>query len=178
MKIYTPAVLLTIAAFVLAAQFIKPAPPSKVTMATGSEAGAYHSFAQSYQRYLAAEGVQLELVQTAGSVENQQLLREGKVDLAMVQSGIPDPFGIQLIESIGSVFYEPLWVFTSADRPIGALRELDGLRMAIGGEGSGTRALAIMLLSDNGISLDSTQALGGRAAYDSLKAGKIDAAFF
>ena len=116
MKIYTPAVLLTIAAFFLAAQFIKPAPPSKVTMATGSESGAYHSFAQSYQRYLAAEGVELELIPTVGSVENQQLLREGKVDMALVQSGIPDPFGIQLIESMGSVFYEPLWVFTSASR--------------------------------------------------------------
>jgi len=177
-KIYTPAVLLTIAAFFLAAQFIKPAPPSKVTMATGSESGAYHSFAQSYQRYLAAEGVELELIPTAGSVENQQLLREGKVDMALVQSGIPDPFGIQLIESMGSVFYEPLWVFTSASRPIGALRELSGLRMAIGGEGSGTRALATMLLSDNGISLDTTQPMGGRSAYDALKEGKIDAAFF
>ena len=74
------ATLLVIAAFVLAYQFIKPAPPDRVVMATGSVDGAYHAFARRYAESLAREGIELELRPTAGSVENAQLLAAGEAD--------------------------------------------------------------------------------------------------
>ena len=50
MKIYAPAALVVIAAFVLAFQFIKPAPPKHVVMATGGPEGAYHQFGRPERR--------------------------------------------------------------------------------------------------------------------------------
>ena len=75
LQVYAPAALLVVAAFVLAFQFIKPAPPDRVVMATGGVEGAYHGFAQRYAAFLAREDIMLELRPTAGSVENLELLR-------------------------------------------------------------------------------------------------------
>jgi len=68
--IYGPASVLVIIGFVVAFQFIKPAPPDNVRMATGDAQGAYHGVAQLYQQYLQTQGIQLELINTAGSLEN------------------------------------------------------------------------------------------------------------
>ena len=46
LQVYAPAGVLVVAAFVLAYQFIKPAPPREVILAAGDPAGAYHVFAQ------------------------------------------------------------------------------------------------------------------------------------
>ena len=93
--IYGPAALLVLAAFVLAYQFIKPAPPSRVVMATGGVDGAYHAFAQRYAAFLAREGITLELRPTAGSLENLGQLRSGEAALALIQQDRlrPTPVG-------------------------------------------------------------------------------------
>ena len=63
-------------------------PPSEFTMATGREGGAYYKFGQEYQRLLAEKGYTLNLVPTAGSKENLELLEQDKVDVALVQTGL------------------------------------------------------------------------------------------
>lgn len=179
LAIYGPAALLVVAAFLLALQFIKPAPPDRVVMATGAADGAYHAFAKRYAAFLAREGIELELRQSAGSIENLALLRSGEVALALVQGGVDDSPGDSAgLESLGSVYYEPLWLFHRSDLPLRQLRGLGGHRIAIGPEGSGTRALVTRLLRENGVAenpewLD----LGGRVAVDALRAGEIDAVF-
>ncbi|MDJ0739043.1 MAG: TAXI family TRAP transporter solute-binding subunit [Gammaproteobacteria bacterium] len=184
MKIFGPAALLVIVAFVVAFQFIKPAPPDRVVMATGSPEGAYHGFARRYAAYLAREGIELELQPTAGSVENIRLLRAGEVSLALVQGGVETPTdadadGVAL-QSLGSVYYEPLWLFHRRDRTLRDLRDLDGLRVAVGPEGSGTRALVARLLRDNGLAAETANWVGegGQGAVDALLGGVVDAAFF
>ena len=182
MKIYGPAALLVIAAFVLAFQFIKPAPPSHVVMATGGVDGAYHGYARQYAAFLAREGITLELRPTAGSVENVDLLRTGEVSLALVQGGVDngdagsaDAAGLQ---SLGSVYYEPLWLFRRSDMSFRDLRDLDGYRVAVGPDGSGTRALVDRLMNDNAVG-DTTErvSIGGQDAVDALLGGSVDAAF-
>jgi len=179
LKIYGPAALLVIAAFFIAFQFIKPAPPDRVVMATGDVDGAYHHFARGYAEILAREGVTLELRPTAGSVENVELLRAGEVSLAMVQGGVEEPGSEPGLVSLGSVYYEPLWLFHRRDVDVRHLRDLRGRRLAMGPEGSGTRALASGLLRDNGLA-DSAAwlGLGGQAALRALLDGDVDAAFF
>jgi TRAP transporter TAXI family solute receptor len=179
LKIYAPAALLVLVAFVVAYQFIKPAPPSRVVMATGGVDGAYHRFAQRYAEYLAREGIALELRPTAGSVENLGLLRAGEVELALVQGGITDGLEEPALRSLGSVYYEPLWLFHRADMTVRRVGDLAGLRVAVGPEGSGTRALVSRLLQDNGLAPGALwRDLGGSAAADALRAGEVDAAFF
>ena len=88
LTIYGPAALLVVAAFILAFQFIKPAPPDHVVIATGGVDGAYYAFAKRYAEYMAREGITLEVRATKGSVENLALLSKGEVALALVQGGV------------------------------------------------------------------------------------------
>jgi TRAP transporter TAXI family solute receptor len=178
LKIYGPAALAVIVAFVIAFQFIKPAPPDRVVMATGGTDGAYHAFAQRYADFLAREGITLELRSSAGSVENLALLRQGEVSLAMVQGGVGEDDPASPLVSLGSLYYEPLWLFHREDVPFQHLSDLAARRLAIGPEGSGTRALAGRLLRDNGVDESAWVGLGGQAAVDALIGGEIDAAFF
>ncbi|MEA3117171.1 MAG: hypothetical protein QOI13_441, partial [Paraburkholderia sp.] len=84
------------------------------------------------------------------------------------------------IVSLGSVAYVPLVVFYNGSRRT-LLSEFAGKRLAIGPEGSGARALALVLLKANGIVPGGSTTLlplTGEEAARALKAGSIDAAFF
>jgi len=50
------------------------------------------------------------------------------------------------LESLGTIFYEPLWLFRRAEIGEGA-QGLRGRRLSIGSEGSGGRALALQIIS-------------------------------
>ncbi|MCG6965102.1 MAG: ABC transporter substrate-binding protein [Chromatiaceae bacterium] len=178
LMVYAPAALLVIAAFVLAFQFIKPAPPSHVVMATGAPEGAYHAFAKRYADYLAREGITLELRASAGSLENLALLRSGEASLALVQGGVDDGRAGPVLVSLGSVYYEPLWLFHRTGLTVDRLGDLADRRVAVGVQGSGTRALVGRLLQDNAVDQAGWVGIGGQAAVDALLAGQVDAAFF
>ena len=142
--ILLPALLVTALAFWFAAQFIKPAPPSEITIATGSETGAYHRFAKQYAAHLAKAGITLNLKSTAGSVENIRSLTaaDSGVDLALVQGGVANSEQAEGLVSLGRMFMEPVWVFYRAPEELDRLSALAGKTIAIGPVGSGTRQLA------------------------------------
>lgn len=175
--VFGPAAVMVVLAFVVAYQFIKPAPPDRVVMATGSAEGAYHAFALRYAEYLAREGIELELRSTAGSVENLGLLRNADVELAFVQGGVDDELDEPALTSLGSLYYEPLWLFVRRDESIQTLSDLAGRRVAVGPEGSGTRELAARLLKDNAVDERHWHTQAGSAAIEALKAGQVDAVF-
>ena len=56
LRIYAPAVALVLLAFVVAYQFVDPAPPKRIVIATGSPDGAYARFAETYRAILHADG--------------------------------------------------------------------------------------------------------------------------
>ena len=59
-------------------QFIEPAPPRTLSIATGSADGAYRFYAQRLKREMAEDGVDLVVVETDGSVDNLQRLNKGR----------------------------------------------------------------------------------------------------
>ena len=71
--IYGPAVLLACIALFITYQFVDPAPPTRITIATGGPNGAYYAFGQRYREILARDGVTLEILETNGSLENMRL---------------------------------------------------------------------------------------------------------
>ena len=100
--------------------------------------------------------------------------------MGFVQGGIASLGDVNHLMSLGSVFYVPVLVFYRAPQPIKFLSELDGKRIAIGREGSGSRVLAETLLKANGIEAGGKSKLldlEGKAAQEALVKGEVDAAF-
>ena len=177
-------ILLAGIGFAIAYQFVEPAPPKKIVISTGSESGAYYHFAQRYATILAKNGITLEVRASAGSLENLARLKNDEVQIGFVQGGVvppkedPDAEDESGLLSLGSVFYEPVWVFYRGEKNLTRLTELQGKRIAIGQEGSGVRQLAQQLLSANDIPAgDHLVPLGGLKAAEELQQGRIDAAF-
>jgi TRAP transporter TAXI family solute receptor len=181
-KTFAPAILLAITGCLVAWQFVKPAPPDTITIATGQQGGAYRLFAERYQAILAREGITLNILQTAGSVENLHLLEndKGRVDLAFIQGGTASAASAPQLVSLASLYYEPLWVFYRGPATLTRLTQLQSKRIATGKPGSGTQAVVMALLEDNQLQANTveTLSLGGEEAADALISGKADAAFF
>ena len=182
LKIFCPAILITIFGFVVAYHFVDPAPPRKILFGTGSMEGAYYTFGKKYSEYFSKEKILLEVRNTAGSAENLKLLETDSdgVDIAFIQGGMAALAKTENLVSLGSLYYEPLWIFYQNELTLKRLTDLKGLRIAIGEEGSGTKVLAMLLLELNGITEKNTQFLlyDSQKAADKLLKGEIDIAFF
>ena len=181
LKTFVPAITITLIGFLVAWQFVNPAPPHTITIATGQADGAYFLFAERYREILAEDAVTLRIRKTAGSLENLRLLEAGEVNLAFFQggSGIINAADGD-ITALGSLYYEPLWVFYRHPEVARRLTDFQGRRLTTGATGSGTRALTLALLADNRIDspAGNLQALGGKAAAQALRQDAADAGFF
>jgi TRAP transporter TAXI family solute receptor len=180
LKVYIPITLLIGAGFALAYHYVNPAPPSHLRIAAGAAGGGYDQYAQRLKAALARDGVTLDVLPTVGSLQNLTLLdapRSG-VDLAFVQGGTGNPEAMPDLRSIASLYYEPVWLFVRG-QPIDRLSSLKGKRIAMGLDGSGTRAAAAELLAASGVDGDNAVfvALGGKDAAAALKADRVDAVF-
>ncbi len=184
-----PSLALLAAGFWAAALFIRPAPPDRLILTSGYPNSAYGAFAARYRDILARYRIQLVDKPSSGAGENLQRLRDPKfeVDAGFVQSGMGNAGDADdgSLVSLGSLFYEPLWVFyrdglvRRGAPQLDRLAELRGRRIAIGSQGTGSYRLAMELLGANGIDATNTHLLetGGPKAIEALKAGEIDAIF-
>ena len=165
--------------FITATILLDLFPPKTVRMAAGAQGSAYHAIAVQYRDLLAEDGITLEIIESAGSVENMALLDAGDADAAIVQGGIPAA-GAQ-VGALGTVFLEPLLVFHPEN-----LRQADDparwadLRVAGGGAGSGTRYAIETTFAALNLPLPETTLLplGGADAVAALLSGEVDAAVF
>lgn len=181
LAVYLPAAVIAVVGFLLAYRYVGPPPPKTLTLATGAREGAYYQFGQAYAEWLAEHGIELKIVTTAGSVENLRLLEDGTagVDLAFVQGGTGSTE--KDLYSLGSLYYEPLWILHRRDLELEHLYELKDHPIALGAPDSGTRAIAEFLARENGIdpaTLPDTPGVAGRDAVAALRSGTVDAAFF
>jgi ABC-type nitrate/sulfonate/bicarbonate transport system substrate-binding protein len=176
---------------------LDPTPPKRVVLATGPEQGAYAEFGKRYAERLKDFGIDVVLRGTQGSAENLALLRDPaqKVDLAFVQGGSSAALlavdeardGVPLV-SLGSLFYEPVWLFYREDAAkrlnrggtLSHLSQLAGWRINIGAPGSGAPPLWAKLLHANRIdaaALHHSQ-LAPTPAVVAFLAGELDALLF
>src|SRR5205823_5552591 len=157
-----------------------------VILATGPENSAYEEFGKRYVEELNRYGIHVELRHSVGSRENLVWLRDGKqaVDLAFVQGGAsetirPDREQHEPVVSLGSLFFEPVWIFYRPDaiKDFSFLTQLRGKQVNIGARGSGTPGLFIRLLNANQIDREElTRSLvTDQEAVIGLLEGKLDA---
>lgn len=148
-----PFIVLAVTLLTLAYWWLDPNPPRRVTLATGPAQSAYEEFGKRYARILAKNGITVVLLPSEGSAANLQLLREGKADLGFVQGGASavSLSGDGQLESLGSLFLEPVWLFYRGQATLSSLTQLQGLRVNVGTPGSGVPNLMGKLLESNRI---------------------------
>ena len=176
-----PIVLLVVIAVWIALIYASPAPPTTIVITSGASDSSFRRQAERYRDILAKNGVKLEILPSDGSLENLERLRDKtfKVDVGFVQGGLATEADTKALVSLGSLYHEPLWVFSRCATPVRELSQLKGMRLAIGPYGSGTRVLVSDLLKANGLDLnvEQTLPLGGEDAAAALRNGNADAAF-
>ncbi len=188
-----PLAMLAVAMVVMAFWWLNPNPPKQVTLATGPAQSAYDEFGKRYAAKLQGSGVEVKLLPSEGSSHNLALLREGKADLAFVQGGSLEANTAEdySLESLGSLFLEPVWLFyreTSARRvlrnnPSGRLdhlSQLKGMKLNVGSTGSGVPTLMGKLLDLNRVDVKTItlSTLGQTPAVVAFLNGELDALVF
>ena len=186
-----PFVALAVVLLAMAYWWLNPNPPKHVTLATGPAQSAYEAFGKRYATLLAKDGITVSLIPSEGSADNLRLLREGKADLGFVQGGTREADGPQdeELESLGSLFLEPVWLFyreaaapakTTPPHTLESLTQLQGLRVNVGTPGSGVPSLMRKLLDSNRVDLNkvSLSQLEQTPATVALLAGELDALVF
>ena len=184
-----PLLLIVVGVLVAAYWWLDPQPPKTVVLATGPADSAYANFGERYKKALAKNGITVETVPTEGALANLAKLRDGSADLGFVRGGAADPVADEEadIVSLGSLFYEPIWVFYRKDvakkiEPKTALLtripQLKGLRISVDQPGSGIPQIMDKLLAANHLKPEDfkLQQMESEAASAALLKGDLDAA--
>ena len=180
-----PTLLAIVGIGLLAYFVVDPSPPRSVRLATGQDNSAYAEFGKQYAAALAKHGVKVTLLPSAGSGENLRRLKAGEVDIAFVQSGSTNEEAAEAegLQSLGSLFTEPLWLFlreTKGKPPITQLTQLRGMKINYGPKGAGAPRLFRQVLELNGIEKGEVErySLANTEATVALLDGRIDGLVF
>ncbi len=162
-----------------------------INIATGGTAGTYYPIGGAMAEILnkAIPGMNASAQSTGATVANINMLKEGSVDLAIVQNDITyyavngtEMFKDKKVENlrgIASLYPETCQIVTLESTGIKSVADLKGKRVAIGAAGSGAEANARQILEAYGITYDDIdeQYLSFGEAASALKDGNVDAAF-
>ena len=160
-----------------------------VTIATGGASGPYNIIGSTLaETYSSQYGVNSRTQTTGASVENVNLIKEDKIEMAFTMSdvvsqavegteGFTEP--TDKISQIAALYPNYVQIVTTADSGIETFEDLRGKRIAVGDQNSGVEVNARTLLEGYGITYDDIQVdyLGYAEAADGLRAGQIDSAF-
>ncbi|HZG85322.1 TAXI family TRAP transporter solute-binding subunit [Paenibacillus sp.] len=165
--------------------------PSSLSIATGGASGTYYPLGGGMAQIFTDNVVNTTAEVTGASVENMQLIKNGDVDLAFVQSDIADyaskgilmfseSGAVENLNAVASLYNETVQVVVAADSDIQSFEDLKGKRVSIGAPGSGVEANALQLLEIHGMSeadLGQVQRLSFGDSTSYIQDGTLDAAF-
>jgi hypothetical protein len=159
---------------------IDPLPPRQLAIAAGPVGSEYDSVAKEYARLLGRHGIVLQVRNSAGAVEDLQLLRDpaSGVQAALTTFGFTEHSDADTLYSLGGIFNSAIYIFYRNAEPIALFRQFRGKRLAIGMPGTALRSLFLEILRATDAIDASTQFLpmDFAAAIEALIAGEIDAA--
>jgi len=179
-RIWGGAILVCVLGFAIAWSLLPPPLPKVVRLGTGPDGGHYARVGEALRERFAEYRIDLQLVPTAGSMDNIRGLLRGDLDVAFVQSGNLSDVEAAQLESVAAILYEPVLFVYRADWDTDIVA---GGRIAIGAPGSGTHGLMLELLRDLGIRdgvPPGTRLLeiGDERAVEALRAGEVDFSVF
>jgi TRAP-type uncharacterized transport system substrate-binding protein len=161
-------------------RWVDPLPPGRFAIAAGPVASGYDQFAKQYAHILARDRVDLEIRESAGGVQNLELLRDAAsgVQAALTAFGFAQPNDPDILYSLGGIFDAPLFIFYKNAEPITHFAQFHGKRVSIGKPGTALRFLILEVLKATG-ALDSQIEfldLDFPESIDALLAGEADVA--
>lgn len=178
-----PIVALAVITATLVWRYFYPMPAATLSITTAALDGAYYRHARQYAERFAERGITLQIQASEGSRQNMVRLRQTNApsDLAFMQGGFGylgtslDRQDRSRVETLANIDVEAVWIFTLT-REIDSLNQLQGLRIAIGPDGSGSRTVALKLLEQARIEARelTLSALGGMAAMEALRKNELD----
>jgi uncharacterized protein len=179
--IVIPSAAIVLAVLYMTYRLIDPIPPRHFMIAAGMAASGYDNFARQYARILARDGVELEVRNAAGAVEDLNLLRDSAsgVQAALTALGFTRTGDEDTLYSLGGVFDAPIFIFYRNAELITQFAQFRGKRLSIGTPGTALRALIFQVAATDAVDA-STQLLDldSAEAIDALIAGEIDVAIF
>ncbi|MEM7327255.1 MAG: TAXI family TRAP transporter solute-binding subunit [Pseudomonadota bacterium] len=178
LKVYGPLAAVILVLLIITMRFVAPPPPMELRFAAGGVDGQYYALAQRYADALAVHGIEVDVLETAGTVENYQRLADGTADVALLQGGIAGSVESAVVESLGGVLAEPYWIFVRADSGAADFGDLSAGAIAAGPVGSGTRAMTERLQTEWGGQWAPLDPRSGGAAASAVIAGDVDASVF
>lgn len=156
-----------------------------LTFAAGRALGNYNAVAAAVAEGIEARGGRVEILATQGSYDNAELLREGRADLALLQSDVAflEHFNRRPFLALASIYTEPIHVIAYRGLDLRRLSDLatveEPLTIAVGAPGSGSAAHALALLDQLDLPEDRVEIVQesiDRAA-DDLRIRKVDVVF-
>lgn len=162
-----------------------------LTLGTGGTSGTYYAVGGVMATVLnpLLQESQLTVTSTGASKANIQEIEDGGADLALVQNDVMyyAYTGTDLFESEGAYdsfrtiagIYDETVQIVTCDGSIQTVADLKGKSVSVGDAGSGTEFNAKQILGAYGLTFDDITVVNASFAdsADSLKDGKIDAAF-
>lgn len=124
----------------------------------------------------------MKILKSERSFQNLERLENPsfKVNVGFVQTGVAQGQNTDKLVSLGSISYEPLFIFYRGAKSLDLLSDFEGKRLAVGEDGTGTQVLALDFLAMNGIKPGGGAKLlemDDEEAEKALLEGRIDAAF-
>jgi uncharacterized protein len=162
-------------------------PALALTIATGTPEGTYYQIAQDIKRIAEKEGIPVEIIQTNGSFDNINLLGLEKVDLAILQldvlkvtsDAMQAKAGFNVLKELKvilNLYFEEIHVITKNDG-IRSLSQLEGKKVAVGPERSGSALTAEVLLAAYDLRVEKFFD-APNDALQKLERGELDALIF
>lgn len=168
-----------------------PAETVFVNIGTGGTAGTYFplggAFAEIWNNKI--EGINATAQSTGASVANINLLKDGKVEVVIVQNDVAwyasrgevmfDGDKYEEIRGLCTMYSEPLQIVTT-DPEIKTVADLAGKKIAVGAIGSGVEANARQIIAAAGLDFENdidAKFLSFSEASSGLKDKQVDAAF-
>jgi TRAP transporter TAXI family solute receptor len=168
-----------------------PAETVFVNIGTGGTAGTYFplggAFAEIWNNKI--EGINATAQSTGASVANINLLKDGKVEVVIVQNDVAwyasrgevmfDGDQYEEIRGLCTMYSEPLQIVTT-DPSIKTVADLKGKKIAVGAIGSGVEANARQIIAAAGLDFENdidAKFLSFSEASSGLKDKQVDAAF-
>jgi uncharacterized protein len=184
MRTNSPFVVVPVSAWILvsclcvAYFLINPLPPRRMVIATGAPGSIYDTYSKQYQRILARSGVNLEIRNSVGALDNLRLLHDGSsgVKAALTTFSVTKNDDTDSHYSLGGTFDTPIFIFYRSPDPLTVFAQFRGKRLVIGTPGTALRStISDALKATGGWDTSNTLVdLSNVQAIDELISGRVD----